>query len=116
MSQDQGDKYEARAAATINKWGREEDRKKARAEASEENFRKTFADEMKSANAKKALARAARESVDDHESGRGNTTLNKVRQGGGAMSGDSRSQIVRHEEGDTDSSITGEEPRLWESD
>lgn len=94
--------FSAQDSATIRKWEREMERGKARADASEANFTKTFADALKQETGKKALARAAREAVDQQESGQSNPTLDKVKKGGGAMFGTD------------DEVVTGNEPRPWE--
>ena len=91
---------EARGAATIRKWEREEERKRAKAEASEENFAKTFANELKKENIKKALAREAKDAVDNPNR---RTELHDT-----ASEGTSRAL----DEGEV---ITGDEPRPWES-
>jgi hypothetical protein len=57
--------YEAQGNATIRKWEREEERKKAKAEAAEENFSKTFANLLKQDNVKKALARDAKNATNN---------------------------------------------------
>lgn len=94
--------YSAQNQAVINRWEREMNRARAKAEASEENFQKTFADVLRSQNNKRALAREAKAAVDSGERGNVDPTLTRVREGGGAMYGDD------------DEVITGEEPRPWE--
>jgi hypothetical protein len=106
--------YTAQNQAVINRWEREEERKRSKAEAAEESFKRTFADTLKQAEAKKALARDARQAVDRQESGRVDPLLDKVNASGGDMFNSDRSTIVHGANGDLDSSITGEEPRPWE--
>lgn len=106
--------YSAQDSATMRKWEREIERGKAKAEASEETFRRTFADTLKQENAKKALARVAREAVDAGERGQVDPTVSKAHGAGGSMFDGDRSSIVHGLNGDLDSSITGEEPRPWE--
>lgn len=93
--------YEAQGQTVINKWAREEERKKAKAEAAEQNFKKTFADTLRQENAKKALAREAKEAVDNPQR-RDEIFVD-------ASEGTSRGYNDRE-------IITGEEPRPWEND
>jgi len=107
--------FSAQDTATIRKWEREIERGKARADASEANFTKTFADTLKQENAKKALARAAREAVDQQERGQSNPAVDRVKgSGSDSIFGDGQSTVVYGANGDVDPSITGKEPRPWE--
>ena len=93
--------HDAKGQAVINRWAREEERKKARAEASEENFKKTFADTLRQENVKKALAREAKDAVDNPQ--RRDAIFDQASEGTSRGYND-------HEV------ITGEEPRPWEND
>lgn len=92
--------YEAQANATLRKWEREEEQKKARAEASEKNFVETFANLLKQENVKRALARDAKNA----------TTNPNVNQSLMAQAKYGTSHPM--DEGE----ITGLEDRPWEKD
>ncbi len=89
---------DGRHDAVLRKWEREEERKKANAEAAESNFAKTFAAELKKQSVKKALAAEAQ-----------NATKNP----------DARTELMRTAQGGTsrpvdEGEITGMEDRPWE--
>jgi hypothetical protein len=88
-----------RGEATIRKWEREEERKRARAEASEANFAKTFADELRKQSVKKALAAEAQTATKNPGA---RTELMQA-----ANEGTSRAM-------DEDEIVTGMEDRPWE--
>lgn len=91
--------YEAQGNATIRKWEREEERKRAKAEASEANFSKTFANELKKANVKKVLAKEAKDAVDNPN--RRDDLMDAATQG--------TSRAI------DDGEVTGMEDRPWEN-
>ena len=89
--------YDNQAEATLAKWSREEDRKKAKADASADNFSKQIAAALKKDNIKKALAREAKNVVDGGQ--RPNDLIEKASDGLNI---------------DDNEVITGNEPRPWE--
>jgi hypothetical protein len=56
---------EARHEAVLRRWEREIERQRARAGASEENFKKTFADLMRQENIKRSIAMDAQNATRD---------------------------------------------------
>lgn len=94
------DKYEAQGNAVLRKWEREEERKRAKAEAATENFTKTFANLLKQENVKRALARDAKDATTSQNANRNLMTQ--------AEFGTS----LEMDEGE----ITGMEERPWEKD
>jgi hypothetical protein len=91
---------DGRHESTLRKWEREEERKKARAEASEANFVKTFADELRKQSVKKALAAEAQTATKNPGA---RTELMQA-----ASEGTSRAM-------DDDEVVTGMEDRPWEN-
>ena len=88
---------DGRHEAVLRKWEREDDRKKAKAEASEANFIKTFAAELKKESVKKALAREAQIATKNPNANA--DLMNQASEG--TSVGD-------------DEIITGDAPRPWE--
>jgi hypothetical protein len=88
-----------RHEATLRKWEREDERRKARAEASEANFSKTFADELKKQHVKKSLAAEAQTATKNPNA---RSELMHT-----ASEGTSRAM-------DDDEVVTGMENRPWE--
>lgn len=91
--------FDAKNQALMNRWERKLERERARAAASERNFKKTFADMLKDPNNKKTIARQAKEVI---EGGESNNPL--FRQ---AVEG------ITVNDGEV---ITGLEPRPWDDD
>jgi hypothetical protein len=89
--------HEARAQITIQREERKLERKKAKAEASEENMKKTLAAMFKNEAQKKALARDAMAATKD------NSRRDEIFDKAGAGAYDNDREV-----------ITGEEPRPWE--
>jgi hypothetical protein len=99
MPQQQGDMQHEFA---MQKYIREHDRLKARAEASEENFRTTFADLIKQENVKRQLAADAQAATKDPNRNAGSRDLDAL-----------RVQSVNRGY-HSDEVITGNEDRPWE--
>jgi len=94
----------ARHEAVLRKWEREEERKKAKAEASEVNFKKTFADQLKRPEVKRSIAIDAQQATKDPSRVATSRNLDELR------------NRVSYAGYDSDEVITGSEERPWEND
>lgn len=57
--------YSAAHNATIRKWEREEERRRSRADASEENFKNTLVDSIKQERVRRSVVREVKEIIDN---------------------------------------------------
>ena len=96
------DEYDAKGSAVIRRWEREKERAEARAQAAEENFKKTFADLLRRDDVKRNLAMDAQAATKD--SGRQEST----------RSIDALRDRALHRGYESDETITGLEPLPWD--
>ena len=89
---------------TMGRYIREHERQKARAESSEENFKKTFADLMRQQHIKESLAADAQAATKDNSRRESSRNLDSLR------------EQCRRTGYESDETITGNEPLPWDAD